>query len=105
MKLPVGVEFVKKDTWEVDSKTGKSKRKSSITNNELFRKMLKECDGKFHFNYVLADSWYSSAENMICCKEELNNHFIMALKSNTGFAKSPTKTIKTHPRQSRTERS
>jgi hypothetical protein len=69
MKLPVGVEFVKKDTWEVDSKTGKNKRKASVTKNELFRKMLRECNGKFHFDYVLADSWYSSAENMICCKK------------------------------------
>lgn len=88
MKLPVGVEFVKKDTWEVDSKTGKNKRKASVTKNDLFRKMLKECNGKFHFDYVLADSWYSSAENMICCKEELNNHFIMALKSNRKIALS-----------------
>lgn len=91
MKLPVGVEFVKKDTWEVDPKTGKDKRKSSVTKNELFRKMLKECDGKFHFDYVLADSWYSSAENMICCKEELNNHFIMAIKSNRKVALSKEK--------------
>lgn len=88
MKLPVGVEFVKKDTWEVDSKTGKNKRKASVTKNELFRKMLRECNGKFHFDYVLADSWYSSAENMICCKKELNSHFIMALKSNRKVALS-----------------
>jgi DDE superfamily endonuclease len=88
MKLPVGVEFVKKNTWVVDSKTGKTKRKASVTKNELFRKMLIECNGKFHFDYVLADSWYSSIENMICCKEELNSHFIMALKSNRKVALS-----------------
>ena len=88
MKLPVGVEFVKKDTWVIDPRTGKNKRKASITKNELFRKMLKECNGKFHFDYVLADSWYSSVENMICCKEELNSHFIMALKSNRKVALS-----------------
>jgi hypothetical protein len=88
MKLPVGVEFVKKDTWGVDSKTGKNKRKASVTKNELFRKMLKECNGKFHFDYVLADNWYSSAENMICCKEELKRDFIMALKSNRKVALS-----------------
>lgn len=88
MKLPVGVEFVKKDTWEVDSKTGKKKRKASVTKNELFRKMLKECNGKFYFDYVLADSWYSSAQNMICCKEELKRNFIMALKSNRKVALS-----------------
>ena len=88
MKLPVGVEFVKKDTWEVDSKTGKNKRKASVTKNELFRKMLKECNGKFYFEYVLADSWYSSAQNMICCKKELKRDFIIALKSNRKVALS-----------------
>jgi hypothetical protein len=88
MRLPVGVEFVKKDKWEVDSKTGKNKRKSSVTKNELFRKMLKECNRKFHFDYVLADSWYSSVENMICCKEELKRDFIMVLKSNRKVALS-----------------
>lgn len=50
--------------------------------------MLKECNGKFYFDYVLADSWYSSAENMICCKEELKRNFIMALKSNRKVALS-----------------
>lgn len=88
MKLPVGVEFVKKDTWAIDPKTGKNKRKASITKNELFRKMLRECNGKFYFDYVLADCWYSSVENMICCKEELKRNFIMALKSNRKVALS-----------------
>jgi hypothetical protein len=88
MKLPVGVEFVKKDTWAIDPKTGKNKRKASITKNELFRKMLRECNGKFHFDYVLADCWYSSVENMICCKEELKRNFIMALKNNRKVALS-----------------
>ena len=31
MRLPCGVEFVKKDLWETDLKTGKKKRKSSTT--------------------------------------------------------------------------
>jgi hypothetical protein len=88
MRLPVSVEFVKKDLWVIDPKTGKKKRKASVTKNELFRKMLRECDSKFRFDYVLADSWYSSLENMICCKEELNRDFIMALKSNRKVALS-----------------
>ena len=88
MKLPVGVEFIKKDIWEIDTKTGKSKRKSSVTKNELFRKMLRECNGKFYFDYVLADSWYSSIENMVCCKKELKRDFIIALKSNRKVALS-----------------
>jgi hypothetical protein len=82
MRLPVGVEFVKKDTWVIDQKKGKNKRKASITKNELFRKMLRECYKKMHFDYVLSDSWYSSIENMICCKVECKSDFIMALKSN-----------------------
>ena len=71
MRIPCGVEFIKKDLWITDPKTGKKRRKSSTTKNELFRKMLVECYGKFLFDYVLADSWFSSVENMICCKEEL----------------------------------
>jgi hypothetical protein len=88
MRLPCSVEFIRKDLWVVDAKTGKEKRKASVTKNELFRKMLKECNGKLYFDYVLADSWYSSVENMICCKEELKRDFIMALKSNRKVALS-----------------
>lgn len=88
MRIPCGVEFIKKELWVTDPKTGKQKRKSSTTKNELFRKMLRECHGKFLFDYVLADSWFSSVENMICCKEELKEDFIMALKSNRKVALS-----------------
>lgn len=88
MRLPCAVEFVKKDLWVTNPKTGKEKRKSSVTKNELFRKMLRECLGKFRFDYVLADSWYSSVENMNCCKKELQSDFIMALKSNRKVALS-----------------
>jgi hypothetical protein len=88
MRIPCSVEFIKKDRWVSDPKTGKQKRKSSITKNEIFRKMLRECSGKLLFDYVLADSWFSSVENMICCKEELKEDFIMALKSNRKVALS-----------------
>ena len=71
MRLPCSVEFIKKDRWITDSKTGKRKRKSSVTKNELFRKMLRECNSKLSFDYVLADSSFSSVENMNCCKKEL----------------------------------
>ncbi len=64
MRLPCGVEFVKKDTWATDPRTGRKKRRASVTKNELFRKMPGECHGKFRFDYVLADSWFASVENM-----------------------------------------
>ena len=50
--------------------------------------MLVECHGKFLFDYVLEDSWFSSVENMICCKEELKQDFIIPLKSNRKVALS-----------------
>lgn len=65
MRLPCAVEFIKKDLWVIDLKTGKLKRKSSKTKNELFREMLRECSHKIHFDYVLADSWFSSVKNCI----------------------------------------
>jgi len=88
MRLPCSVGFVKKDIWETDPKTGKRKRKSSKTKNEMFREMLRECYSKLHFDYVVADSWYSSAENMRCLKEELNTSFVVALKGNRRIALS-----------------
>lgn len=88
MRLPCSAEFVKKDIWETDAKAGKRKRKSSKTKNEIFREMLRECNSKLHFDYVVADSWYSSVENMQCLKEELNTNFVIALKSNRKVALS-----------------
>ena len=88
MRLPCGVEFVKKDTWKIDEKTGKQKCKSAKTKNEMFREMLRECSGKFRFDYVVADSWYSCVANMECLKEELNTEFVIALKSNRKVALS-----------------
>lgn len=88
MRLPCAVEFVKKDLWQRDKKTGKKQRVASKTKNELFRDMVKECSGKLRFDYVLADSWYSGAENMKMVKKELKVDFIMALKSNRKAALS-----------------
>lgn len=88
MRLPCSVEFVKKDKWEVDAKTGKQKRVSSKTKNGLFREMIRECSDKLRFDYVITDSWYASAENMKTIRGELHTHFIMALKSNRKVALS-----------------
>jgi hypothetical protein len=90
MRLPVGVEFVKKNIWGINVKMGKKQRESSVTKNELFRSMLRKCTKKIIFNYVFAESWYSSLENMICCKTELQQDFIFGLKSNRKVALSFT---------------
>lgn len=88
MRLPCAVEFVKKNMWVTDEKTGKQKRKASKTKNELFREMIRACADKCRFDYVLADSWFSSVENMQALKGELNLNFIFALKSNRKVALS-----------------
>ncbi|HEX8278541.1 MAG TPA: transposase [Segetibacter sp.] len=88
MRLPCAVEFVKKDKWVRDKKTGKQKRGSTKTKNEIYREMLLRCESNFRFDYVVNDSWYSSAKNMKLIKEELYVNFVMALKSNRKAALS-----------------
>jgi hypothetical protein len=88
MRLPCAVEFVRKDAWETDAKTGKQKRVSRKTKNELFREMIKQCHDNLWFDYVATDSWFSSIENMKWVKEELKRNFVMALKSNRKVALS-----------------
>lgn len=88
MRLPCAVEFVKKDQWETDGKTGKRKRVSSKTKNELFREMIKQCHDNLWFDYVAADSWFSSIENMQWVKQALKRNFVLALKSNRKVALS-----------------
>lgn len=88
MRLPCAVEFIKKDLWVTDEKTGKQKRKAEQTKNELFREMIGECADKCRFDYVLADSWFSSVENMQAIKGGRELNFIFALKSNRKVALS-----------------
>ena len=87
MRLPCAVEFVRKNKWETDAKSGKQKRVADKTKNELFREMLLKCSEQFRFDYVMADSWYASLENMRLIRS-LDVQFIMALKSNRKVALS-----------------
>jgi hypothetical protein len=87
MRLPCAVEFVRKNNWQTDPKSGKQKRVADKTKNELFRQMLLKCAEQFRFDYVMADSWYASVENMKLIKS-LGVQFIMALKSNRKVALS-----------------
>lgn len=81
MNVPVMVELIKKETFTIDKKTGKLKRKSKISKNELFRTMISQSCTQLHIDYVLSDSWFSSSLNF---KHIIANglDFIMALKSN-----------------------
>jgi len=87
--LPVAFEIVSKTEKYIDKKTGQEKRRSKITKNEYYRRMLQAtCRNNIPFRYVLNDIWFAAAENMCFVKLDLKKDFIMALKSNRKVALS-----------------
>ena len=83
ISLPVAYQLIEKPIQYTDLKTKKVKRKAEKTKNEYFREMLKiSCNNQLQFKYVLADSWFSSNENMMYIRHECDRHFVMASKSN-----------------------
>ncbi|BAU63789.1 transposase IS4 family protein [Stanieria sp. NIES-3757] len=89
ISLPIGFDVVKKSIKFCEVKTKKEKRKATATKNELTRNQLKICSqNQLKYRYVLADSWFSSKENMAFICQDLDKHLIMALKSNRTVALS-----------------
>jgi hypothetical protein len=87
--LPVAFDLVTKTEWYIDPKTGKQKRRSSLTKNERLRMLLHVCvTNQIRFGYVLCDSWYASADNMKYIKRTLKKDFVMPLKDNRKVALS-----------------
>lgn len=88
--MPVAFEVIAKTQAYIDSKTGKTKRKSPVTTNALVRGRLKILAQVNHvqFRYVLWDSWYSSADNLKCVKCTLGKDVIGAITSNRTVALS-----------------
>lgn len=87
VSLPVAFELVTKPTRYCEVKTKREKRKSETTKNEQLRAMLKTCHhNQLKWRYVLADSWFSSSENMKYIHDKLRKYFIFALKSNRHVA-------------------
>lgn len=83
MTIPLSFEVIKKTEVVKDKKTGKDKRKSAITKNEIARGMVKQAhQNQVKYQYVLADTFFSSKENMIFVKQELKKDFIFAIKTN-----------------------
>jgi hypothetical protein len=86
--VPVGCTIVKKDLLFTNPETEKLKRKSSLTKNEQARELIGAAlQNQIKFRYCLADSWFSSQENMEFVVKR-SKHFIFALKSNRLFASS-----------------
>jgi SRSO17 transposase len=80
--LPVGFEVVRKDQEFIDPQTGKRKRRAHRSKNEIFRDLVRiNVANRVKFCYVVADSWYSSQENMEYIRRK-QKHFILAVKDN-----------------------
>ena len=81
--LPVAFDLVTKTERYVDKKTGKEKRRSSMSKNERYRLLLRVCvHNQLKFRYVVNDAWYASAGNMKMIKRDLRRDFVMPLKCN-----------------------
>ena len=81
--LPVGYAITDKDIIYSDIKTKKQKRQSSVSKNEQFCSLLKQSvRNHIKFDYVLADSWFCSKNNLHFIHKDIKKHFIFAIKSN-----------------------
>ena len=91
LRLPIGFRIIAKTEEYTDEKSGEQKRKSPMTKNEMMQEMIKrQIQNQVKFRYILADSWYSSAENMrfIAKREKV---FIFELKENRQVTDSKIK--------------
>ena len=82
LRVPVLFEAVTKEMHFCDLKTHKEKRQSSITKNQMLRRMIEQSiKNGLLFRYVLADSWFAASENMLFIARR-KKFFIFDLKSN-----------------------
>lgn len=89
VSLPVNYHLVTKTEFYTDKKTGKLKRRSALSKNEVYRQLLRQVVvNQIPFRYVVNDVWYASADNMRFVKHDLKRDFIMPLKTNRKVALS-----------------
>jgi len=82
IRVPIGYRIISKTEEYIDKKSGERKRRSPITKNEMMKEMIKrQIQNAVKFRYILADSWYSSAENMRFIDKK-KKVFIFELKNN-----------------------
>ena len=88
ISLPIAYELVKKTEWVFDKKRQKDKRVSAISKHEHFRNLVTQSiANSLSISYILADKWFSSAENFVFI-ESLCQKFIIPLKDNRKIALS-----------------
>ena len=89
VNLPISFEIIKKTETCIDKKTGREKRVSLVTKNEIFRDFISQAtSNNIKFKYVISDSWFSSKDNMIDIKLKHQKDFVLPVKSNRTLALS-----------------
>lgn len=88
--IPVAFEVIAKTESFVDKKSGKVKRRSKISKNELVRERLRTLYqlNRVKFKYVLWDTWFSAKENFEYVHHTLKKYFIAAIKTDRHVAMS-----------------
>lgn len=82
LRIPVGFEIILKTIAFCDRKTHKEKRASPMSKNELMRAMISQAiHNQLKFKYILADSWFASADNMRFIQKK-KKFFIFDMKTN-----------------------
>lgn len=87
LALPLAVELVRKTVPVYQPKTQKTSYQSAFTKNEYLQQLLRVAQQQVSYRYLLADSWYASAENMNLVRA-LGHHFLFALESSRTVALS-----------------
>lgn len=86
--VPLEVTIIEKTQPYTDAQTGQTKYKSPKTKNEYFRDMLHTVRQQVSFRYILADSWFSSAENIEYVTHKVKKHCIVAVECSRTVALS-----------------
>jgi hypothetical protein len=82
MRLPIGYEIITKAERYIGPKDSKEKRRSVKAKNELMQEMISaQIANRVKFRYILADSWFSSNENMKFINKK-RKKFIFEMKEN-----------------------
>lgn len=84
VNCPLAYEIVAKTEQYTDKKTGKVKRRSPTTKNEMVLKHLHQLTflNKVQYRYLLFDIWFGASDTLKYIHQKLKKVFICPLKSN-----------------------
>jgi hypothetical protein len=96
LRIPISYMLILKTVLCCDLRTRKIKRQCLLTKNQMMQMMLQQAiANQLKFKYVLADTWFASADNMRFINK-CKKHFIFDLKDNRLAALSQPERSKGH---------